>query len=425
MRNLLIAYLSLLSKLQLLKIRPKVVALTGSVGKTSLKSILVSILAQKYRVKSGKKSLNSEFGIPMAVFGIEASANLIKYILSLALVPPLKLLFDWTKYDIFVLEVGVDKPGDIKYLKRVTKVNVAILLNIFPVHTLNFPTNDPLKEIFTEKNKIFESLKSMGTGFLNTGNEFIQRYLPQVTKDSRVKTFSTQPNTDFSYSYRMLEGSQIEVTAQNCTCKTSVPLFEEYSSSLAVSMLVGKHFGLSCEEIQAGLSNFGLEPGRFSFFEGVNGSTILDSSYNSSPAALAAVLAFVKKQNYQRKILCLGEMRELGDLSKEEHQKLVPMIENSGDYAFLVGEDIANFVYKDLKLPEESKKMFANSKDLGNFLSTFIQPGDLVLFKGSQNTIFLEEAIKEVLKNKSDEQKLCRQDAFWIQKKQAYFAKRP
>jgi UDP-N-acetylmuramyl pentapeptide synthase len=126
-----------------------------------------------------------------------------------------------------------------------------------------------------------------------------------------------------------------------------------------------------------------------------------------------------------KKVFCLWEMRELWDFSKEEHEKLAEFVLWKADFVFVVGESMKKyFLPKMLELwcDSENVKYFENSFKLWEYLKNFLENSNdkyLLLFKWSQNTIFLEESIKFILKNKSDEENLCRQDSFWLGKKNA------
>jgi len=121
-------------------------------------------------------------------------------------------------------------------------------------------------------------------------------------------------------------------------------------------------------------------------------------------------------------ILCLGEMRELGDYTKDEHEKLADYTRNITDNILVVGDSMQKYFLA----KNEHAKYFKNSRLLGISLKDFLEKSEkkyLILFKGSQNTIFMEEALKPILKNKSDETKICRQENFWIEKKNNFFDK--
>ena len=420
---MIIYYLTLLARVQLAKINPKVIGLTGSVGKTTLRDLISTVLSQKYIVRCAQQSMNSDIGVPMAVFNIKPSKDYIQYLFSLLIIPIIKLITDWKKYDFFIIEKGIEEPGDMDYLGLLTKLDVAILLNVYPVHTANFPTNDPLYSLYQEKFKIFSHLKENGIGIINGDNIYIGKYLESssITKSiSRLSSTLTECEIPFKCTMSEKGNMEVQIGTCNYTCDLKVPI--EYACSIALSVYIGTLYNISCVEIQQGLNIYKSEPGRFGFFQGLRGSMLLDSTYNSSPHALESTLKYVRTQSdFKRKILCLGDMRELGILSEKEHMQLAPLISSTGDLVFLVGEQMCKFVHPRLDIPVENKKCFRNSLLLGDYLKTVVQSGDLIVFKGSQNTVFLEEALKMILADPKDISNLCRQDKFWINKKKRFF----
>jgi UDP-N-acetylmuramyl pentapeptide synthase len=154
----------------------------------------------------------------------------------------------------------------------------------------------------------------------------------------------------------------------------------------------------------------------------------MDSSYNASPGSMRMMIDLITDLRQQlfsdrQIVLCLWEMRELGEeLSKQEHTHLASLVIHA-DQLFLIGEDMQRYFIPallDLGYPSHRIHFFSHSVELGELLDKYLSEQDelaLVLFKGSQNTIFLEEAVKHVLRYPEESKKLCRQDAWWLDKK--------
>jgi hypothetical protein len=195
--------------------------------------------------------------------------------------------------------------------------------------------------------------------------------------------------------------------------------------------LVNNHFYKKSffeKEIKNLNIDFKLQPSRFSILPWINQSIIIDSSYNAAPLSVRKIILNVLEiqENFfwdYKKIFCLWEMRELWDFAKEEHEKLAEFVFGKAEFVFVVWESMKKyFLPKMLELWFDSEKViyFKDSFKLREYLKNFLensQKKHLLLFKWSQNTIFLEEAIKYILKNKSDEKNLCRQDSYWLSKK--------
>lgn len=175
-----------------------------------------------------------------------------------------------------------------------------------------------------------------------------------------------------------------------------------------------------------------LQPGRLSVFHGVENSVIIDSTYNASPLSVRTIINTahnIKTQLFpQRKMwLVLGDMRELGDLTQREHRMLAGYVSQSADHVILVGKHMSDYLADELeKVGYDKHKIdkFYDATIAGKHIQKMLkEAGDecLVVCKGSQNTIFLEEAVKHFLLNPEDQQELTRQSKRWLKKKQEYF----
>jgi len=172
--------------------------------------------------------------------------------------------------------------------------------------------------------------------------------------------------------------------------------------------------GISIKDIIAVIEKkFELPPGRFSIFEGIKNSTIIDSSYNSSLESAEGALDLLSKFKGKRKVGILGDMRELGSLSKIQHEELAKNILKNLDFVILIGPQVLKYVVPLLNKYKYNYLSYSNFSDaMGNIVKN-IREGDIVLVKGSQNELFLERAVELLLKNKSDIQELPRRGKFW------------
>lgn len=360
----LLSYLRIAAKIQLWKIRPAhIVGITGSAGKSSCREAVYVILKGKYKVKVGKKSLNTEIGLPTDILGFD------DFSWKVPALAPFKLLFDWKKFDVYIAEMGVDKPGDMDYLLTVVKPDIAVLLNVLPVHTFNFPGG--VEQIKEEKEKIFRFAK-VKISYPDFGD---------------VKPFLIN--------------------------KPGFLFTDDYGQTFAAAAAVGKALGISLAEAKKNLEkNLVLPPGRMSVFGGINRGTIIDSSYNSSRVPAVAALKALKYFKGKRKVAVLGDMRELGELAKGEHEAVAEEAIRDADVVFTFGPLTEEF------FPENKKiHKFRKMAELISVVKKEIKPGDVVLVKGSQNTIMLETLVEQILANPEDKNKLCRRGEFWERKR--------
>ncbi len=345
-------YLRFFAKLKIAKINPTIIGVTGSAGKTSCVAAIQAILKTKYTVKT-TGSANSESGIPLAILDLKMNDYSVFDWIRVILSAP---FFTTKKCDIFVAEMGIDSleaPKNMEYLLSIIQPKIGVFLNALPVHTEQMKS---VQNIFEEKSKLIKSLPAGGTAVINS--------------DYDIET------------------------------KAKVIKFKDDGTPIPPALAVGKIFGINKNKIP----DFVLPAGRGNVFEGLNNSTIIDSSYNSSPVPTANALKKLKEfQN--RHIAVLGDMRELGNLAEDEHKKLAEIAKKSADVIITVGPLFKQFTTFD--------NQFDNFWEAGKFLQTIIKKGDVILFKGSQNTIFLEGAVEMCLKNKSDISKLCRRGTYW------------
>lgn len=382
---ILLSYLRLLAKIQLLKNpHATIVGITGSAGKTSCLLACEAVLKSNFKVKTNLGA-NSESGIPLNILGLKASDFSTIDWLKIALLAPIKLLTNWGKYDVYLVEMGIDsqhEPKNMSYLLKIVKPKIGIFLNVSPVHLYNF---DSLDDIAKEKAKLVNTAR---IAIINSS-------------DPLVKKYTTNPNV-------------INIIPQDIKIPGYV-LPDIYSITLGAAITLGQALGLGLESSVKNLvSGFTLPPSRSSLFKGINHSSIIDSSYNSSPLATKEMLKLLSTFKKPR-IAVLGDMREIGNKSFKEHQELYKTASKSADIIISVGP--------------ETKKIFGGRAVKFDYWwqaldyiknNLKITSDATILVKGSQNTIYLEEIVKELLADKNDVSKLCRQSSYWISTKDKF-----
>lgn len=359
-------YLRILAKIQLLKNNPTIIGVTGSAGKSSTVAAIETALKQKYSVKS-TGTANSESGIPLSILGLKMTDYSPLDWLRVILLTPVQLLFYWPKSDIFIAEMGIDSltpPKNMGYLLSIAQPKIGVFLNVLPVHTEQMRSIDA---IATEKGKLISRLPEDGFALVNKND----------------------PKT------------HIKTTAQ-------IVYFD--GTALGAANAIAKI--LSAPAIKS----FPLPPGRGQTFAGINGSKLIDSSYNASKIPMLLALETLSKTAGKRHIAVLGDMRELGALAASEHRAVAKEAYRSADVVLTVGPLTRKYFPKSPKLLAQ----FVTSWQAGKFLQNFLKPGDVALFKGSQNTIFLETAVEMCLANRADASKLCRRGKFWDKQREKY-----
>lgn len=382
-------YLRFFARLQLAKIKlinPKliIIGITGSTGKTSTLLATEAALIPNFKVKTNYGG-NSESGIPLNILGFKNPDFSLLSWLIIAILTPFKLLTNWKIYDVYLIEMGIDSaksPKNMSYLLSIVKPQIGVFLNVTPVHLENFSSLD---QIAQEKAKL---LNTVETAIINKSDPLVKKY----TKNKNIIA--------------------IKLT------KIVIPNYllpDIYDISLGAAIAISKTINLDTYIAINNLkNNFHLPPGRSSVFKGINSSTIIDSSYNSSPLATMEMLNFLASYP-SPKIAVLGDMRELGAASKLSHQNLYKTALDSADIIVSIGPETSrNFGSK--------TKKFLYWWQAADYLKSHPELVEraTVLIKGSQNTIFLEELVKNLLRNTKDAKKLCRQTPYWLKLKSKF-----
>jgi UDP-N-acetylmuramoyl-tripeptide--D-alanyl-D-alanine ligase len=425
-------YLRFFAKRKLSRIHPKIIGVTGSVGKTSAINALHTILSQTLRTKTTFKG-NSESGIPLEILNIKLKDfSFFSWLLAFVLAPI--RVFDGETYDVLIVEMGVDapiEPKNMKYLLKIVKPDVGILLNVSAVHTEQFHGN--VEAIAKEKGLLATTMEASGVVIINDDDSLLRKLEPQIKAKQRTFGFSADAffqckkhridglSTLFEYqegkiSYRLVFQNQL--------------FFKEYAYIFAAVMLGARELGIPITDSIAHLEKgFRLPPGRLSVLKGEKQSIILDSSYNASPVAVSAALNLLKNLSTPgKKIVVLGDMRELGVLEEEKHREIGILAIKSADYIVLVGPLMKKYALPAILNTGFSKDrvfLFDTARDVGQFiLQKLIKNHDIVLVKGSQNTIFLERVVYELMKEKNRAHTLlCRQSEYWKAVRNEFFSK--
>ncbi len=432
-KNLIVAIITAEAKIVLRKYKPKIVAITGSVGKTSTKDAIAAVLSKSFRVRKSQKSYNSEVGVPLVVFGCETGwLNPFKWISNIFKGAAL-ILFRKDYPEWLVLELGVERPKDMENLVSWLRPQIAAITALaeIPVHVEFFSGPEAL---IREKAKILKNLKMDDFAILNGDDEAVFE-LKEKTR-SRVLTFGFGEGADLLASnYRiiftedMVDGKKLEhpegISFKVDVDGKSIPIrifnaFGRHQVYPALAALaVGQTVGLNLVDMGESLSTYESPPGRLKLIKGEKRSFILDDTYNSSPLALMAALDTLRDLPAKRKIAVLGDMLELGKYTIEVHKSMAKYIIDAGvDIVFAVGPR-ARFVAEGLREKNFSKENifeFSTSNDAKRHVEEIIDEGDIVLVKGSQS-MRMERVVEEIMAEPERAgELLVRQEKAWQNK---------
>jgi len=438
----ILTYFKVLAKLQLLKNKPIIIGITGSAGKTSTRNALAAALKNNFKIKVSYKA-NSETGLPLNILGLKLDNFSWQDWLLMIVRAPIQLFTYWPNHQIYIAEMAIDSPDSPKnmsYLLSIFKPKIGIFLNAQALHSFNFDKltdiSDPeqrtqqlAKLIAHEKGKLITALPKDGLAILNADDQNVLQF--QASTQAQVLTFgkSVQAKIKLKNFKPSLDGTSFSFAYLNQELTINFPNFllpEHVGYSLAATVACCLELKLPIHEIITSLeTNFIPPESRSSLLAGINHSYIIDSSYNSSRAPLTDMLHLLKQASPGRKLALLGDMRELGYETQLEHEKLVPVIENCCDVVVLVGPQMKQFVLPLLKKSRTKLKTtwFSTAQEAGEYLRPMMKKDDMLLVKGSQNELFLEMAVEQLMAEPALANKvLCRRGKFWDQKRAQWLA---
>lgn len=391
---------------------PFVIAITGSVGKTSTKEAIYQVLNDRYKnsVRKNFGNLNAELGVPLTILGYEKVPNKFIWPVFLLLAYFKLKVKQYPKY--LILEMGVEHQGDIDYFCSIVQPDIAIITSTSPAHTVNFKNSDEFRK---EKISILGHLKEGGHAILNYDDSSLSKIAGDKILSIAVKKDKADyraENINIS-----LDGTEFRIvkTGRKISIKSKLLGIQMIYPEL-VAFAVADILGMSLIETGKSLEKILPIPGRLNLIKGKDNVTIIDDTYNSNPASAKLAIDFLNEVPFNgRKIAILGNMNELGDEEKLFHEKIAEYARDKEfDQVLFVGKNSSHMQKKHLGNSVSIK----TRKELLGKLNSIIKAGDLVLVKASQNGNFLEEAVKKLMKDPSTaKEKLVRQSREWMARK--------
>lgn len=435
LKNLVVKILTWESTIVLQKFKPKIIAITGNVGKTTTKDFVYAVLkGGGAEVRAAEKSQNSEFGVCLTILGEKNAWNNMAAWLKLLSVGFAKEYFGIflrKKYpQKLILEVGADHPGDIKHITSFVKPDVVVLTAFqkTPTHGEFFQT---IEQHIREKKYLVDAIKSGGTICYNADDEVISKMARSVEglKDVKLISFgkSENANIKISESKNMYDseqevlGTRVRIGVEGEVLEVDLVgvLGEAQNYSLAAAVLVGILEGLTLSEIKSVFEGGKWEPtkSRMRLLRGINNSKILDDSYNASPAAVENAVAILKNTFVKgKKIVVLGHMAELGENTESAHIEQAKNVASVADLIIFSGRYNEYYLEggRQAKFPAEKIYLAKDANEVNKIIleNNLLKENDLLFVKGSQSAR-LEHVVTEFLFDKRDAEKVCRQDTEW------------
>ncbi len=421
-KKIVVSILTAEAKILLKRTQPKIIAVTGSVGKTSIKDTIYEVLKDSVHVRKSEKSFNSEIGVPLSILGLQNGWNnpflWIKNIIDGAVIA-----FHPVNYPkLLVLEMGVDRPGDMDALTAWIKPDVVVLTRLpdVPVHVEYF---DSPEAVSKEKIKLVHALKPDGVFVYNQDDKKITEVAKDIFQKSLgYSRYSLSPYTASAdtviYENGRAIGFEFMLTHLNTAVRMRVTgsLGVQHAYNYAAAAAVASLFDIDIKTVADRLYTYLPPSGRMRIINGIKDTLIIDDTYNSSPTASErSLITLGELKGVKRKIAVLGDMMELGQFSIREHERIGRMVPEHADILVTIGVRARGFSKGAIEAGMDPKNIFEYDDALraGKEIQTYITAGDALLVKGSQSVRaerFVEELMSEPEKA---EELLVRQSAEW------------
>ena len=413
-----------LAKRVLRRYQPKIVAVAGSVGKTSTVQAIALALAKDFRVGQTLRSYNQELGVPLSILRQETGyRSLWRWLVIFFRAIKLGLGPKVENYpNLLVLELGADKPGDLSKLLKWIHPEIGVLTAATTEHVEYFGS---VNAAISEEQKIVKALPKSAIAIINDDDPNITN----IAKDLKAEIirFSQTHEAEVAVTNAAIFGDDVRnlqgVSAKISVAGSSIPVVIKdtlgrhslYAVAAAFAAALALKINLS--NVSEQIRNYQAPAGRMRLIKGIKKILIIDDTYNSSPAAAkAAIETLHELKTSSKKYAILGDMLELGTVSEEEHKRLGEFVFDKIDYLITVGGQAKHIAETAEKAGMSQDKILSFDKieGVGNFLQNRLQPGDLILVKASQG-ICCEKIVKEIMAEPERAKKLLtRQYWPWV-----------
>ena len=342
-----------------------VVAITGSVGKTSTKDIIASVVSTKYKTLKTEGNNNNNIGLPLTILKLKG-------------------------HEALVVEMGMNHFGEISLLTDIAKPTLAVITNIGTSHIGNLGSRE---NILKAKLEILEGMK-IPKIIINNDNDLLHNWYNENSEKLEIHTFGIENNSEvMGQNIKMKEeSSEFSAVTDSKETNIKVPVGgEHFVYNALCAMTVGKVLNISVDKIKYGIESFELTKKRMDIKKLENGAIIINDAYNASFESMKVSLEFLANHTGERKIAVLGDMFELGEYSEELHRKVgKEVVKNNIDMLICAGEN-AKYIIEEAKKSGKIETYFMhNNEEIVEKLSQELRNGDVVLVKASNGMKFFE-----------------------------------
>ena len=354
----------------------QVIGITGSVGKTSTKDIIASVMSKKYNVLKTLGNLNSQIGMPFTLLGLK-------------------------EHNAAVIEMGMSQMNEISNLSKIAKPTVAVITNVGTAHIGNLGSRE---NILKAKLEILDGLEENGTLIINNDNDMLHNWYEANKSNSlKIVTFGMENKSDIMpYDIVLKEdGSTYKIDIDGKTYNVNISVGgNHFVLNSLCAIAIGRLFNINMEDILDGIANFELTKRRMQVEKNSDGITIINDCYNANYDSMKAAIEYLGKINARKKIAVLGDMLELGEFSKDLHEKVgEEVVKNDINILITVGnlaKDIANKAINE-GMSKEKIYMCENNGEAIETIREIAKSEDAILLKAS-NGLNFQEIFNEIYK---------------------------
>lgn len=323
--------------------------------------------------------------------------------------------------DVIIQEVGADRIGDIAHFGTYLKPYIGVVTAVTPEHMEFFGTIEAVAA---------EELTAANIAQIAIINrDDIEGRFAQYLTNGTITTYGTTAAAEYRFEqtdYTIAHGFTGSIIGPSFTSPIAATIQVSGEHSLRpvmAAVAVAATLGLTPEEIAKGVTDLRPVPGRMNILKGIDGTIVIDDSYNSSPAAAEAALRELYKIQAPERVAILGSMNELGESSAREHEILGMMCDPAMlSWVVTIGSEAEKYLAPAARKRGCQVKSFRSSIDAGGFVRSITESGAVILVKGSQGDVYAEEAVK-VLCLMDEEPELVRQSEAWMKIKEEFFSK--
>lgn len=426
MKKLLIRFLQAILKIIssgiIRKYRPLIIGITGSYGKSSTKMAVFSAISPFMNVRASHGNFNNELGFPLSIIGDYRKISGEYFWLKVIFSGIKKLIVKSSYPQALVLEYAADAPGDLDYLISIARPDISVVTGVskIPVHVEFYSSPE---EVVTEKAKLISALSESGSAIINADDDYV-RLMGRANKgktvtfgysllsDIRLAEFKNDVsgNTPTGISFKIIAANKI------LPVKIAGTVGRAQTFAAGAAVAVASVLNLDLFMVRDALMNYSPLSGRGKIIKGVRGSWLIDDTYNAAPAAMESALEALRETKAKRRVAVLGHMAELGQFHDEAHLIIGKLAAKSSDLLFVIGEKAAKITEGALSagMDESKIRRMADIDSARASVVTALQPGDLVLIKGSQSARAEKIVAAAMAEPERAKELLVRQYGKWV-----------